>query len=246
MKNNSKDKSNQLFSIEGYQICLICDADEKKPELGTGFLFLRTDWIVTAKHVVMDDGLIRGNLYAEFPTNNPNKVGLRVIAVHPESDIALLEITSIPNPCRKPLFPGYDDLSVSKGLVCCGYTPTNGKTISISLAKVYDKSTRERKTTETVLEFESKGIEGGSSGGPIFGDGGVVLGLLINVFTPEEQPDRQFARATSIHNLMDAIEIEFNENKLQKIDLVEDLAQKTVRRQKPIRLGLFGGKKLKK
>lgn len=245
MENKTKDKSNQLFSIEGYQICLICDADEQKPQLGTGFLFLRLDWIVTAKHVVMEDGLIRKNLYAEFPTNKPNQVRLTVIAVHPENDIALLKIVDIPSPCRKPLFPGYDDLSVSKGLICCGYTPSNGKTITISLARVYDKSIRERKNSETILEFESKGIEGGSSGGPIFGDGGVVLGLLINIFTNEEQPGKQFARATSIHNLMDAIEIEYNENKLQRVE-IDNHSDFDTNHRKPFKLGFPKGRRPKR
>lgn len=245
MENNTKDRKNQLFSIEGYQICLICDADEQKPVLGTGFLFLRLDWIVTAKHVVIEDGLVRTNLYAEFPTNSPNKVRLTVIAIHPESDIALLRIVDIPNPCRKPLFPGYDDLSVSKGLICCGYTPSNGKTISISIAKVYDKLIRERRNAEIILEFESKGIEGGSSGGPIFGDGGVVLGLLINVFTTEEQPGKQFARATSIHNLIEGIEIDFNEKKLQRVE-IENHFDVDDNNGKPIKLGFSKAKKSRK
>lgn len=217
-----KNRSNQIFAIDGYQICVISDLNEKKEELGTGFVFLRPDWVVTAAHVVIEYGIPRKNLYGQFPTNNPNKLDLEVIATHRECDIALLRILNNPNPCKRPLYPGYDDLSVSNGLVCCGYTPSRGKTITMSLVKTYGKEIRERINTETILEFENDGIEGGSSGGPIFGDGGVVLGLLINQFSLEEEPHKKFARATSIHNLMNAISIDFEINQFIKYHLNED------------------------
>src|SRR5690606_23801277 len=123
--------------LEGTQICVVCDSDESKPELGTGFVFLRPDWIVTAAHVVLKLGNPRRNIYAEFPIEDNNKHPVTVIAVHKENDIALLRIQTNPSPCTKPLYPGYDDLSVSKGLICCGYTPTKGQAITISFAKVY-------------------------------------------------------------------------------------------------------------
>jgi hypothetical protein len=80
----------------------------------------------------------------------------------------------------------------------------------MSLVKTYGKEIRERINIETILEFENDGIEGGSSGGPIFGDGGVVLGLLINQFSLESEPHKKFARATSIHNIMNAINVDFD------------------------------------
>ena len=51
------------FTIDGRSIYLIIDEDLNQP-LGTGFAFLRPRWIVTAKHVVVDQGLPRSNLTA--------------------------------------------------------------------------------------------------------------------------------------------------------------------------------------
>ncbi|MGJ3236809.1 S1 family peptidase [Marivirga sp.] len=206
-----EEESHQLLKIESSQICIICDKDEKKPQLGTGFVFLRPNWVVTAAHVVLDDFKApRDKLYAEFPDNRKLELPVKVLAVHKENDIALLEIIGDTTPGSKPLFPGYVELSVSKGLISLGYTPSKGRTITASLAKTYDKKIREREADETILEFESNQVEGGSSGGPIFGDGGAVLGILINVFTTEKEPDKTFARATSILNLMNGIVIDYN------------------------------------
>jgi len=213
--------SNQLFKLDGYQICVICDQDEGKNELGTGFLFMRKDWIITAAHVIQVDGLCRINLYAQFPISGINKVKLKVISVHVESDIALLQIVSEENPCERPLFPGYDDLSVSKGLVCCGYTPSKGNTITIGLVKNYSKDFRHRKETEVIFEYESIDIEAGCSGGPIFGDGGLVLGIMINLFIIEEEPYKKFVRATSIQNLTKALSIDFNQDIMKPINQKE-------------------------
>lgn len=210
---HSKD-NNQLFTLTGYQICIICDATEKKKGLGTGFLFMRKDWIVTAAHVVQVDGQKRDNLFAQFPNHINNLLQLKVVAIHKENDIAILQIIGDDNPCRQPLYPGYDELSVSKGLICCGYTPSKGKTISISMAYVYSKDFRQREEIETVIEFESVTVEGGFSGGPIFGDGGVVVGIMINLFSMETEPNKTFARATSIQNLTKAITINFDTNRM--------------------------------
>ncbi len=203
--------NNQLFRVTAYQICLICDKDERKKELGTGFLFLRNDWIVTAAHVVLVDGISRMNLFAKFPNQLNDLADLKVIAIHHECDIALLQIVSEQNPCEQPLFPGYTDLSVSRGLVICGYTPSKGNIITFSLAHSYSKDYRLRERMEFLIEFESNDIEGGSSGGPIFADGGVVVGIVINQVNIKAE-EKKIARATSIKNLMNAIMVDYDRN----------------------------------
>lgn len=213
---NFSQNNSQVLKFTGYQICIICDSSENKMELGTGFLFMRNDWIVTAAHVVQYEGEIRNHLFAKFPNPLNNFLKIQVIAVHYENDIALLQITSKENPCNQPLYPGYDDLSVSRGLICCGYTPSKGSVLTVSLANVYEKDYRHRKETETILEFTSSDIEGGSSGGPIFGDGGVVLGIIIENFSDIDTPDKKLARATSIKNLTKAINIDFDDRILIK------------------------------
>ena len=209
MEHFTRNNNNtQLFKLNTYQVCIICDADESKPKLGTGFSFLRRDWIVTAAHVVINHGLPRENLYGIF-SNAIIKVQLKVIAIHKESDLAVLQITSQLNPCTLPLYPGYEDMSTSKGLVNCGFVPSRNALV-MNLVRSFSRYDREREKTETVLEFDGTNIEGGSSGGPIFGDGGVVLGVMTNLFPLEDQPNKKFARAVSIRSLMDAITMNFD------------------------------------
>ena len=46
------------FTIADDTLCLIYDA-QSNWALGTGFTFLKPDWVVTAKHVVIAEGRIR-------------------------------------------------------------------------------------------------------------------------------------------------------------------------------------------
>lgn len=203
-----------LFTLTGYQVCVICDTSEEKQELGTGFLFMKRDWIVTAAHVVQMERQNRNTLLARFSNPVDNEVQVEVLAVHKENDIAILQITSADNPCKHPLYPGYDRLSATHGLICCGYIPSS-KAFMSTLARHYSKDYRERESTEIIFEFESDIFEGGASGGPIFGNGGVVLGIIINQFSKEDEPNKMFIRATSIQNLTMAVKIGFDTNILE-------------------------------
>lgn len=209
--------NSQLFTLNIYQVCVICDRDEKeRPKLGTGFNFLNPNWIVTAAHVVIKDGLPRKAIYGLF-SNMPEVIELKVIAVHKESDLAILQITNADNPCKFPLYPGYEDLSTSKGLINCGFVPSKNALV-MNLLTQFSRYGRERQRLETILEFDGVNIEGGSSGGPIFGDGGVVLGIMINLFSTQEEPEKKLVRAVSIRSLMDAIVMNFDEDVLEVID----------------------------
>lgn len=179
---------------------------------------MRRDWIINAAHVVQVERQNRNTLFAQFTNDIDNQVQVKVVAIHKENDIAILQITDVDNPCKQPLYPGYDELSVTHGLICCGYTPSNDQ-ITVTLAQVYSKDYRERQSTEVILEFKSDIFEGGASGGSIFGNGGVVLGIMINQFSREEDPNKMFIRATSIQNLTVAMKIDFDTNILESHQL---------------------------
>jgi hypothetical protein len=213
-KSFSGSKNSRTFmKLNKNQVCIICDSDESVPELGTGFLFMKKDWIVTAAHVVMEYGLPRKNLYAEFVPNIQEKVfvNLKVLAIHEECDVAVLQITNTDNPCTKPLYPGHEELSSSKGIIYCGFESSDGN-LRVEITEQFSRDSRYRNHEEVILEFPSTNVTGGYSGGPIFGDGGVILGLMINQFSNEEEPEKKFARAISINTVMDAIEIQLNKN----------------------------------
>lgn len=207
------------FKLDGCQICIVHDMTEHKP-LGTGFIFLRNDWIVTAAHVVMEQGLPRKKLYVSFAS--PRFALVEVEACHFENDIAILKIQGT-SPCTMPLFPGNEPLSGAQGLIYAGYSPSQSdllsKKIIVSHVSIYNKEIRERDGNELILEFESSDVEGGYSGGPIFGNGGVILGILIQHFTPEERKGKKLARATSINNVLAGITFELNKNVFKELNI---------------------------
>ena len=208
---NGSMESTRLMTLDKRQVFIICDSDESVHELGTGFQFLKKNWIVTASHVVFEDKLPRQNLYAQFVNseNNIHYAKLKIIAEHIECDIAILEFCNEEKPLLKPLFPGYEDFQSAKGLVYCGY---DSSIPGLRIEHVDNFSTipRLREYEEIVLEFPSTHVTGGFSGGPIFGDGGVVLGIMVNQFSNQNEPEKSFCRAISIKTLMDAIDIELN------------------------------------
>jgi len=203
--------SKTFMKLDKFQLCIICDFTDKIPALGTGFCFLKSNWIITAKHVAMDDGLVRDNLTAVFVINDDENVRLKLKmrAIHKECDVCILEIIEENNPCEKPLYPGYDNLNSSKGIIFCGYD-SDVPSLRVEHVTDFKVTSRQRENEEFILEFNSKYVKGGFSGGPIFGDGGSVLGVMINLINSSDNIDKKVARATSIKTLMDAVNININ------------------------------------
>ena len=201
-------ESRTLMKLKKNQLCVICDGDESKKELGTGFSFMKIDWIVTAAHVVLVDGFPRQNLHIEFVpgTGDFQYIKVKVLAVHIECDIAILQIENS-DYFGTPLYPGNEDLSSNRGLIYAGYNPSENS-IRIEHALKFSRDARYRNHEEVILEFESSHVTGGFSGGPIFGDGGVVLGILINQFSDIAEPQKYFARGISIKTLMEGISVQ--------------------------------------
>ena len=204
-----------IIKWDTFQFFRIFQNIEKEESLGCGFLFLRKDWIVTAKHVVVDeDGNVRQNIYAKY---QHIEINCEVTAIHDEIDIAILLITEKENPCHKPLYLGYSDLSVIDEAMALAHTPSSGGKFSFTTIKKFDESTRERSTEEHIIEFESDTYEPGSSGGIIFGQGTTVIGVIINTFKNDKYPEKSFVRATSINNLMNEISIEIKDGLMTKL-----------------------------
>lgn len=197
--------SNLSFEINQSAIQLIRDPNVKYP-IGTGFCFIRPDWIATAKHVVLLHGIPRQNLEVVFTDGISRRA--EVYAWHPEIDIAILRLLD-PGLCKIPLFPAYVRFTGQQGLISAGYKPSCSQkdersfSIVFNRVKSWEIEHRSRiNSEEEVIIFHSEHIEGGHSGGPLFGQGGGVVGIVIE--TIYGQP---YARGTSILSLLDGIEI---------------------------------------
>lgn len=191
-------------SVDKHSFCVISEGGRA---LGTGFSFLRPDWIVTAKHVVFEHGLPRTRLILHGLGSAPRAA--RVIAASPEVDLAILTINE-PRPNDRPMLPGHESLSAQKEVMWLGYSPsksnlaTGDLAIIVGQASVVERVERERSAIEVVLELGTDEVERGCSGGPVIADGGAVVGVIIEKCLGDGAAR---ARATSIATLWDSLKI---------------------------------------
>jgi S1-C subfamily serine protease len=196
--------SGLTFSIDGQSVALIRDMDTGRA-IGTAFIFIRPQWAVTARHVVVKDGLNRERLELLFPGNV--NVPATVIYAHPELDLAVLSVEN--SPCTLPLFPAHQSLTLATDLITAGYRPSKnsaqlGLAFEVNHIAAFTAETRGRAFgTENLIVFDAPFAEGGHSGGPVFGPGGSVLAVVIENFTVGAT---QRARATALAPLVDRLE----------------------------------------
>jgi S1-C subfamily serine protease len=170
---------------------------------GTGFVFLKPAWVLTAKHVVLrPDGTARP-VTALF-RSGPIEAELRF--AHPLVDLAVLELRAL-GKCRAPFLPGDRRIRKTGGLRCGGYSPSvsnpqEGRfSYYVSGIHNFERSTRNRDGhEEVVLEFPAAQGDGGHSGGPVFGDGGAVVAVVTEGFVKETV---KHMRAISVHSLLE-------------------------------------------
>ena len=193
--------------IDPSAVSIVVDHDIGKP-LGTGFYFLRPQFFVTAKHVVINrnTGLVRENLV--LMQNAPDYPRAEVAFLHPSLDLAVLKI-DVPG-CTVPLYPSDQRLIGQHGLRYWGYAPSRSDTRTqqylvnvVEIGEYECETPRERDDgVECVLRFKSLFGEGGHSGGPVLATGGGVVAVIT-----EGHPG--WLRATEIRALLPYIGLAF-------------------------------------
>lgn len=197
------------ITIEEQTIGLIACTRPLKA-LGTAFVFLRPDWVVTAKHVAIDS--TTGGLRPDIAfSSNGQLFPPKGIVVHPRPgyDVAVLELVEA-TPCHVPLYPSYIGLAGDpRGILSAGYRPSlndgNMRSIQVNHIASFEVEKRERAFgLEEVIIFDAKYVEGGSSGGPVFSWSGGVAGVIIEG-PSADTPTARRARATSIIPLLSGL-----------------------------------------
>ena len=186
------------FAIDSCCVSIIVDLGIQRA-LGTCFFFRSTTLVVTAKHVVVDQGVPRDTIYLmqrEVP---------RARLVHKEEEIDLAVLSVQTSQCKIPLEPS-SSLEVPNHVWYCGYTPGNSDkeagiyAVAPGLARVTDSIRRERNSgIEEVFNFVAPGSQSGVSGGPVFHPNGGVIGVVTE---SRVVGDQIHATATSIAPLL--------------------------------------------
>ncbi len=190
------------FTIDARALVSVFDRQEGRT-IGTGFAFLRSDSVVTAKHVIEREGSERRQLSLQRMKGEPLPA---VVAYrHPLLDLAVLKAET--NICSTPLFPAHHRHVDDRGIAVVGYRPSRsqpGHQIALQVDHVpaFDVQIRSRTSgDEYVMEFTSPQSEPGGSGGPVLGPGGGVVAVVIE--SPLNGP--RIVRATSVFPLLDLL-----------------------------------------
>ena len=190
--------ANLSVTLDRQALLLIGDAEEDRI-LGSGFAFLRRDWVVTAKHVILKHGEPRRGL--RICLLDGANIEAKVLYIHPVLDLVVLRAPQFL--VETPLYPGHEKMLGAVGLICVGYAPSlaekNGKiNIHANYVIEYQRELRSRNCgdEETIL-FEAPYAEGGHSGGPIIGAGGCVTGSQS--MDSQQMRNIMFARPVSTH-----------------------------------------------
>jgi len=206
-----------MIKVNSHALCTIDSVRAGKQwRMGTGFVFLRRDWVVTSKHVIWDEENLsfREPIYliSTDPKIQEKRIEPKNYFFHPHIDLAIVETKN--DMCKLPFFPAHQAFNDNHNVAAIGYSRSNSAFDKINFRAVPLKhvrtESRERECgPEESYEFEFEGSEPGNSGGPVFGDGAGVLAVICHGALGDSSNISK-VRATRIHTIVDALDLKLN------------------------------------
>jgi len=164
--------------IPYYSLGIIYDASTNQP-IGSGFVFKDPNIVVTARHVLVDvetgrrrkltfmpiKGMVAGPTIPSLP--------LRPIKDDERADIAVLRIDG-PSPCKEALQPSIVEFKIGDNVLYGGFEPRAGRfnDTASPITDIYSQN--------GIRFFQIVGeADHGWSGGPVFGSGAQVIGIIL-------------------------------------------------------------------
>ncbi|WOI55653.1 Do family serine endopeptidase [Palleronia sp. LCG004] len=149
-------------------------APRSRAALGSGFVISEDGFIVTNNHVIQDADEINIEFY------NGEQLPAEVIGTDPNTDIALLKVTS-DAPLQPVPFGNSDEARVGDWVVAMGNPLGQGFSVSAGIV-----SARNRALSGTYDDYiqTDAAINRGNSGGPLFNMDGEVVGVNTAILSP--------------------------------------------------------------
>lgn len=198
-------------AIDPKSICLFFERKSNTQDhaYGTGCFFMRSDLVLTAKHIIEEAIKMNKELFLESLDNRsikPQKIDFEKTIMHPKRDLALIKLDASSLPEIHPFFPAHFSMNTKHGAVVIGYNRDLSDGVagswkwSVEMIKEFEVIERERSdgSLEFTLEFNAPWIKPGFSGGPVLSLGGGVIAVII-----EGVIGSSTGRATSIYPIMD-------------------------------------------
>lgn len=148
--------------------------------LGSGVVIVDKGVILTNLHVVAGAGRVRVAFADGLESD------ARVIAEHPEQDLAVLQAESIPDDLQAALVRPSADLRPGDTVVAVGFPFGIGPSVSagvVSGLKRQYRSPHGEALLSNLIQFDAA-VNPGSSGGPLLNAAGEVVGIVTAMLDP--------------------------------------------------------------
>jgi len=145
---------------------------------GTGFLFSDTDYVITNYHIIKNSD----SIIAKF--TNGESIQATVVTKDPQNDIAILKLQSSPDMSAAPIKIGNSsDAKMGQRIFTIGYPASNIMGEKPKYSEGVINAMTGIKDDPTFFQI-SVPIQPGNSGGPLFNDGGEVIGITTSTMSP--------------------------------------------------------------
>lgn len=226
---------NLSFSVDARTLCVLFSrSDSEWSAIGSGCIFMRRDLVLTAKHVVTDRPVADSPMRVANGLKIGNELALADVSAywcHPDIDIALLKLSApgaVYLDVSHPLYPSHFSLNDTLGCGAVGFDKAESSPeahrwiLKAHHVSSFTAVTRNRASSdEFCLEFEAPWIASGYSGGPLLGEGGGVIGVIIQVFEDVRGSDagrpKGRCRATSIYPAVESFLTPFDQHRGESI-----------------------------
>lgn len=169
--------------------------DGKFARLGSGFLVSSNGYCVTNAHVVTDE---KGRAANAVSVKLCNKtLSAKVVALGDNKhgkgcgdDLALLRLNKVPDGVTPLKFEIFDNVRIGEKVYVIGNSLGRGTCITSGIV-----SDRERVVDGHKVLMTDCAVNHGNSGGPIFNDDGLVIGVIVSMY--EKAKGMNFALPSS-------------------------------------------------